>query len=135
MTTAILDARLATLATRISERNGNLDELIREFAVTATARYSAAGTNNDAGAIGVAQTQFHTLTGASVTIPLGCKIVYLVCVSGSVTVTGADILSVGNASKTLSQHEYINLEYPGPTGHGEIVVDATSGSVAITITK
>lgn len=135
MTTAILDARLATLATRISQGTGNLDELVREFATTATARYSAAGTNNDGGAIGVAQTQFHTLAGASVTVPAGCKIVYLVCLSGNVTVTGADILSVGDASQTLGQNEYINLEYPGPTGHGEIIVDATSGSVKIVITK
>ena len=133
---AILDARLATLSTRIANGTGNLDELVREFAATAQARYTATGaTTGDGEVLGATQTQFHQLAGSSVTIPAGCKIIYLVCSTGPVTVTGADILNLGSASKNLATGEYINLEYSGSAGHGEIIVDATSGAVDITITK
>lgn len=133
---ALLDARLQTLGTRIANNLGNADELIKEFAQTATARYSAVGsTDPGGGVIGATETQVHTLVNGSITIPAGCKIIYLVCQLGTVILTTTDILNTGNATHTLTEGDYINLEYAGSAGHGEIAIDATSGTLLIAITK
>lgn len=62
------------------------------------------------------------------TILAGAKTLYFLAVSGSFTLTG------NSSSIVFNEGEYLNLEYPGPSGHGQLNY-STTGTLRIIETR
>lgn len=132
---ALLDAHMATIATRIVERNGNMDELISQFATYAMARSSSSGSvDNQGNIVGGTKTQIFTANNEVINIPSGCKLIYLLCKTHTTILETEKIILEAPSTYTMSAGEFLNLEYPGAGGHGAITVNST-GETVISLTR
>lgn len=135
---ALLDAHMATIATRIINRNGNMDELISQFATYAMARSSSSGSvDNQGNIVGGTKTQIFTVSNNTIEIPSGCKLIYLLCKTETTTLTTPEnekIILSAPSTYTMSAGEFLNLEYPGAGGHGAITVNSI-GETVISLTR
>lgn len=133
---AFLDAYLEQLSNKVLNNPANMEAALKELATVATARSASSGASTNGEIIGGTKTQIFKATDSNITIPNGCKLIYMYCQVGSCTITSQNVLGagVGNTTYTLEAGESLNLEYPGVGGHGSLTLDV-AGTTAISVTR